>query len=72
MIFLAAAATCTALLGEPISAARPYKQTGEFELVKDWTFGRDRKDATVAKRATLDKEFFYRYIYENGDRKSVV
>ena len=62
----AAAATCTALLGQPIDPARPYKQTGEFELVKDWTFGRERKDATVDTRAELDQEFFYRYIYENG------
>lgn len=62
----AAAATCTALLGQPIDAARPYKQTGEFELVKDYTFGRQRPDATVDTRAKLDQEFFYRYIYENG------
>jgi hypothetical protein len=62
----AAAATCTALLGQPIDAARPYKQTGEFELVKDWTFGRQRSDATIDTRAKLDREFFYRYIYENG------
>lgn len=66
IIFLAAAATCTALLGEPIAASRPFKQTGEFELVKDWTFGRDRKGATIDTRAELDREFFYRYIYENG------
>jgi hypothetical protein len=62
----AAAATCTALLGQPIDAARPYKQSGEFELVKDWTFGRERKDATIDTRAKLDQEFYYRYIYENG------
>jgi hypothetical protein len=66
MIFLAAAAACTALLGEPIDAARPFKQTGEFELVKDWTFGSDRPGATVDQRAELDREFFYRYIYEKG------
>ena len=66
MIVLAAAAACTALLGKPIDPARPYKQTGEFELVKDWTFGRKRDDATIDTRAKLDREFFYRYIYENG------
>lgn len=66
MALAAAAATCTALLGEPIDAARPYKQTGEFELIKDWTFGRRRQDATIDTRAKLDQEFFYRYIYENG------
>lgn len=62
----ATAATCTALLGEPIDPARPYKQQGQFELVKDWTFGRRRSDATIDTRAKLDDEFFYRYIYENG------
>ncbi len=66
IIFLAAAVSCSALLGEPIDASRPFKQTGEFELVKDWTFGRERKSATIDKRAALDQEFFYRYIYENG------
>ena len=66
IVMAAAAASCSALLGEPIDPAKPYKQTGEFELVKDWTFGRDRKDSTIAKRADLDQEFFYRYIYENG------
>lgn len=67
ILLLAAAVTsCSALLGQPIDPARPYKQSGEFELVKDFTFGSDRKDATVAKRAQLDREFFYRYIYENG------
>lgn len=62
----AAAATCTALLGQPIDPARPYKQTGEFELVKNYSFGRNRADATIDTRAELDQEFFYRYIYENG------
>jgi hypothetical protein len=66
IVMAAAAATCSALLGEPIDAARPFKQTGEFELVKDWTFGSERDGATVDKRAALDREFFYRYIYENG------
>jgi len=63
---MAAATACTALLGQPIDPARPYKQTGEFELVKDYTFGRHRQDATIDTRAKLDQEFFYRYIYENG------
>ncbi|WP_116808002.1 family 16 glycosylhydrolase [Steroidobacter cummioxidans] len=62
----ATATACTALLGQPIDPARPYKQTGQFELVKDYTFGRQRPDATVQSRAKLDQEFFYRYIYENG------
>src|ERR1044072_746031 len=62
----ATATACAALLGQPIDPARPYKQTGQFELVKDYTFGRHRQDATVDTRAKLDQEFFYRYIYENG------
>jgi hypothetical protein len=67
MIFAAtAAAACASLLGQPIDPARPYKQQGEFELVKDWTFGLRRGDATIDSRAKLDQEFFYRYIYENG------
>lgn len=65
-VLMAMATTCTALLGQPIDPARPYKQTGEFELVKNYTFGRKRTDATVDTRAKLDNEFFYRYIYENG------
>ena len=65
-LVLAAIASCGTLLGQPIDPARPFKQSGEFELLKDWTFGSDRKEATVRKRAQLDSEFFYRYIYENG------
>jgi hypothetical protein len=65
-IFLAAVAACTTLLGPPIDSARPYKQTGEFELIEDYTFGSNRKGATIDERAKLDREFFYRYIYENG------
>ena len=37
-IFLAAVAACTTLLGPPIDPARPYKQTGEFELIEDYCF----------------------------------
>ena len=42
----------------------PYGQ--EWELVKDWTFGNNRADATIHNKGELDQEFYYRYIYENG------
>lgn len=38
----------------------------QFVLLKNWTFGNNRMDATVKARADLDREFYYRYIYENG------
>jgi hypothetical protein len=67
MIVIAALAVCSAVQGsEPIDAKRPYGQQGEFELVKDWTFGRNKENATITHRAALDREFYYRYIYENG------
>lgn len=62
----------------PEGASRPYVTTTvspknhnvpygqDWELVKDWTFGKNRPDATIRNRAELDKEFFYRYIYEKG------
>ncbi|MFA6286728.1 MAG: family 16 glycosylhydrolase [Opitutaceae bacterium] len=48
----------------PKNHAVPYGQ--EWELVKDWTFGNKRADATIRNKGELDKEFYYRYIYENG------
>jgi lysophospholipase L1-like esterase/beta-glucanase (GH16 family) len=38
----------------------------EFTLLKNWTFGNKRPDATVRNKAGLDRDFFYRYIWENG------
>jgi hypothetical protein len=35
-------------------------------LVRDWTFGRSRPDATVRDLATLRHEFRFRYIYDHG------
>jgi hypothetical protein len=61
-ILLAALIAC----GPQIDAAQPYKQTGAFELLKNWTFGRARENATIDSREDLDREFRYRYIYENG------
>lgn len=48
----------------PKNHAVPYGM--DFELVKDWTFGKNRADATVRNRAELDADFYYRYIYEGG------
>ncbi len=42
------------------------KSEGQFKLLKNWTFGNNRTDATIRNRADLDREFHYRYIYENG------
>jgi hypothetical protein len=54
-------------LTETISPPNHHAPYGyEFELVKDWTFGKNRADATVRNRADLDKDFWYRYIYNNG------
>lgn len=39
---------------------------GRFVLVKNWTFGNNRPDATIRNRAELDGEFYYRYIYDSG------
>lgn len=48
----------------PKNHSVPYGQ--EWELVKDWTFGNKRPDATIHNKDELDKEFYYRYIYENA------
>lgn len=67
LIVVAALAACGAIHGtDPIPPDRPYGASGEFELVKNWTFGRSRPDATVKSKRALDRDFYYRYIYENG------
>jgi|GEM_PF-783169 len=38
----------------------------QFTLVKNWTFGTQRPEATVHDKAGLDEDFYYRYIWENG------
>jgi lysophospholipase L1-like esterase len=38
----------------------------EFTLLKNWTFGNKRPDATARDKAELDQDFYYRYIWENG------
>ncbi|MFT3905875.1 MAG: family 16 glycosylhydrolase [Steroidobacteraceae bacterium] len=54
------------LMGRAASPVLPLGQQGEFELVKDWTFGNRRANATVADRRQLDRDFYYRYIYSDG------
>lgn len=44
----------------------PAGQQGTFELLKNWTFGAHRADATVRSKKDLDQEFYYRYIYAGG------
>jgi len=48
----------------PTNHAQPYGQ--DWELVKDWTFGNKRADATIHNKTELDKDFYYRYIYGKG------
>ncbi len=63
-----AAIACVPLTAEPVVAApaQPFGQTGQWTLLKDWTFGRSRQDATIRDKADLDREFYYRYIYDGG------
>jgi hypothetical protein len=66
-LVIAALSLCGAT--SPATATQPPQpvgQAGTFEVVKDWTFGRDRIGASVMQRAHLDREFHYRYIYEGG------
>jgi hypothetical protein len=48
----------------PKNHAVPYGQ--EWLLVKDWTFGNRRADATIRNKDELDRDFYYRYIYDNA------
>jgi hypothetical protein len=50
----------------PAGLTGPYGQHGAFELVKNWTFGTHRADATIRSRADLDRSFYYRYIQGGG------
>lgn len=38
----------------------------QFELLKNWTFGHGRPEATVHNKSDLDRDFYYRYIWEGG------
>lgn len=48
----------------PADHTKPYGLN--LVLVKDWTFGKNRPDATIKTREDLDREFYYRYIYDGG------
>lgn len=48
----------------PADHSLPYGQ--QWELVKDWTFGNKRPDATIRNKKELDAEFYYRYIYDQA------
>lgn len=65
---LAVAVICGALLAQSAEAGptHPFGQSGSWTLLKDWTFGRDRSDATIHNKAELDQDFYYRYIYNGG------
>ena len=53
------------------AAAQPYGQSGSFKLLKDWTFGRNRPDATVRTKQDLDRDFYYRYIFAGGNLDNI-
>ncbi len=38
----------------------------EFVLLKNWTFGNKRPDATIRNKTDLDRDFRYRYIWNKG------
>ena len=73
-VLLAVATSASARAASPSSAAAPptapapfgQPQSGRFELLKDFTFGAHRADATVRDRADLDRSFYYRYIQAGG------
>ena len=65
LIVFAALASCAAVQ-VTTGPVHPVGQDGSFEVVKDWTFGNERSNATVQSRAALDRDFHYRYIYEGG------
>jgi hypothetical protein len=58
-----AASGCVAAVAPPKA---PYGQSESFKLLKDWTFGRTRPDATIRTRRDLDQNFYYRYIFAGG------
>jgi len=72
IICLLAASTIASMLASvPAHCAEavvPFKQKGNFELVKDWTFGRTRADATVRNKVQLTDEFYFRLIYAEGKK----
>ena len=51
---------------------RPYGAKGDFRLSADWTFGTSKSSSTVTNLSELQKDFYFKYIYDNGrlDRMS--
>ncbi len=76
--FKAEATAAAPVVSIPEGASKPYLTTStspanhekpfgqNLKLIKDWTFGKNRPDATIHNRTEMDQEFFYRYIYEGG------
>jgi hypothetical protein len=59
-------ATCSCVAADTAPPKHPFGQTGSFALLKNWTFGNNRPDATVRTKQDLDANFYYRYISANG------
>ncbi len=62
-------ATTGALLSTNTARAttpQPAQADGRFDLLADWSFGRDRPDATIHNMAELQNAFRFRYIYDAG------
>ncbi len=74
MFSLRSLAIATLIAGLPLVAwadesgatIKPFGQSGNFRLVKNWTFGNGRPDATITNKSELDENFYYRYIYDSG------
>src|ERR1700722_7898964 len=65
-----AASGFSVLVGNRSSSAEVAKpltpeEGARFALEKDWMFG-IRDNASIKSKADLDREFFFRYIYNNG------
>ena len=67
---LGGAAAAGAFAGGDLSSAalprKPEGAQGRFTLVKDWTFGARAPGSTVRSMAALQRDFFFRYIYDQG------
>lgn len=66
---LGATAMAGSLLGADAAYAAPPSPMGgqgRFELLKDWTFGASAPGATVRDMDALRRNFFFRYIYNQG------
>ena len=62
--FPALATSARSLAATPV--LRPVGASGRFDVVADWTFGKQRDGATVRTMAELRQAFYFRYIYNGG------